>query len=136
MSSHRTSRIARLVAPVVAVLALGAVGIPAASADTFTATTMFSLTTVVNGSGTIVGNTGTNSYAQGSLIILTAIPDAGWEFSSWSGDCAGQPLSTVVPMTAAKSCTANFTQIAVPTPTTPSSGGTTKKVPKTIKTGF
>jgi hypothetical protein len=31
-------------------------------------------------------------------VILTATPDAGWEFVSWSGDCTGSAPTCTVTM--------------------------------------
>ena len=58
--------------------------------------------------GTLSGQCG-NTFANGSVVTLTATPLAGWTFAGWSGedrDCA----DGVVTMDAAKRCTATFVQ--------------------------
>jgi len=49
------------------------------------------------------------SYDQGETVTLTATPDTGYSFSSWSGDASGTSPSTTVLMDRNKSVTANFT---------------------------
>jgi hypothetical protein len=56
--------------------------------------------------GTLSGQCG-NTFANGSVVTLTATPQAGWTFAGWSGedrDCA----DGVVTMEAAIRCTATF----------------------------
>ncbi len=47
-------------------------------------------------------------YASGTVVTLTATPDAGSTFTGWSGDCTGTG-TCVVTMSAARSVTASFT---------------------------
>lgn len=61
--------------------------------------------------GTITGSTSGNYYLTGSTISLTATPAAGYVFSAWTGDFAGQPASfTTTAGTAALTTTATFAQ--------------------------
>ena len=46
-------------------------------------------------------------YPEGQNVTLTATPDAGSTFLSWSGDCTG-PVPGVVSMTQARNVTATF----------------------------
>ncbi|NJO16968.1 MAG: hypothetical protein HC877_14880 [Thioploca sp.] len=48
------------------------------------------------------------TYAAGSPVILTVHPDNGFIFTGWSGDCSTVEAKTIILMTAAKNCTANF----------------------------
>lgn len=47
-------------------------------------------------------------FASGTLIKLTAIPVAGYQFSGWGGACSGYANYCVVTMDAEKTVTANF----------------------------
>lgn len=51
-------------------------------------------------------------YDSGAPAYLVAVPDSGYVFDIWSGDCAGSSPAVSVAMTAAKSCTANFAACA------------------------
>ncbi|MBI5675004.1 MAG: carboxypeptidase regulatory-like domain-containing protein [Nitrospirae bacterium] len=68
--------------------------------------------TVTANTGTIswAGNTGTASYGSGTSVTLTASATTGSIFTGWSGACTGTGPCTVT-MSAAKSVTANFTQV-------------------------
>jgi uncharacterized repeat protein (TIGR02543 family) len=48
---------------------------------------------------------------------LDAVPDAGWEFTSWTGDCVGLEDVTTVVMDSDKSCGATFKDTTVGTRT-------------------
>ena len=49
------------------------------------------------------------NYDYGTIVTLTAAPDAGSYFASWTGGCESQALTCKVTMDAAKTVTANFT---------------------------
>jgi uncharacterized repeat protein (TIGR02543 family) len=66
------------------------------------------LTTVGGGSITPQPASATGSYDAGSIVTLTATPDASSQFTGWSGDCSGTNITCTVTMDAAKSVTANF----------------------------
>ncbi len=55
--------------------------------------------------------TGGNSwnYLSGTTITLTATPEDGSTFSSWTGDCSGTGTTVDIPMDGDKTCTATFT---------------------------
>ena len=56
----------------------------------------------------------TTQLPYGTLITLTAVPDAGYLFDSWSGDCAGTAgLSCTLTMTANRSVGATFKAITL-----------------------
>jgi uncharacterized repeat protein (TIGR02543 family) len=67
------------------------------------------LTTVGGGSITPQPASLTGSYDAGSVVTLTATPDASSQFTGWSGDCSGTSVTCTVTMDAAKSVTATFT---------------------------
>jgi len=78
------------------------------------ATTTLTLTKTGTGSGVITsspngincGSTCANSYQVGAVVTLTATPATGSIFTGWSGNC---DTNGQVTMSAAKTCTANFT---------------------------
>ena len=50
-------------------------------------------------------------YNSGSNVKLTAIPESGWGFLSWTGDFVGTDNPIEVNISEAKSITANFEQL-------------------------
>ncbi|MFC1483421.1 DUF5123 domain-containing protein [Candidatus Neomarinimicrobiota bacterium] len=50
-------------------------------------------------------------FDDSEVVTITAVPDTGWEFTSWSGDATGTTNPTTVTMDAAKSITVTFTEI-------------------------
>jgi uncharacterized repeat protein (TIGR02543 family) len=72
-----------------------------------TAGLTFTLNTIAN-NGTVVKNPVLASYLSGETVQLTATPNSGYVFSSWSGDAAGSVNPITVTMTANKNITANF----------------------------
>ncbi|NEV93434.1 DUF3494 domain-containing protein [Psychroflexus sp. YR1-1] len=61
--------------------------------------------------GTVDKSPNQATYNEGEDVILTATPDNGYEFSSWSGDATGTNNPLTVTMNADKAVTANFTQV-------------------------
>ncbi|WP_299682338.1 T9SS type A sorting domain-containing protein, partial [uncultured Tenacibaculum sp.] len=61
-----------------------------------------------NGSVTAAPDPGTGSYDDGSVVTLTATPDAGYEFTGWSGDASGTTNPLTITMDADKTVTAMF----------------------------
>ena len=75
---------------------------------TFTTGLTFTLNvTAVN--GTVVNNPDQLTYYDASAVQLTASPDPGYSFTSWSGDATGSVNPLTVNMNANKNITANFT---------------------------
>lgn len=78
----------------------------------------FTLTVTSNptNGGTVTKNPNQAAYDSASTVQLTATPNAGFTFTSWSGDASGSsnPLSVV--MNSNKTIVANFTAIPLPPP--------------------
>ncbi|MBF0103189.1 MAG: InlB B-repeat-containing protein, partial [Desulfobacterales bacterium] len=69
------------------------------------------------------------SYTSGETVILTATPNSGYRFESWSGDASGTNSSVTITMNDHKTVTANFVRVELQTYTltqtaSPSDGGT------------
>ncbi len=75
-----------------------------------------------NPGGINCGATCSANFAQGSIVSLTATPDAASSFAGWSSACSGTGACNVT-MSAAKSVTATFTASGV-TPPPPPAGAT------------
>ncbi len=69
----------------------------------------FKLVLKTNGSGKIASNPSAASFTAGTVVTVTATPNAGVPFVGWSGGgCAGTALTCAVTMTADTTVTANF----------------------------
>jgi uncharacterized repeat protein (TIGR02543 family) len=73
--------------------------------------------TAVN--GTVAKNPNQATYNSGASVSLTATPNNGYVFSSWSGDATGSANPLTVLMTSNKNITANFTLIPIIPPVGP-----------------
>ena len=73
---------------------------------------MHTLTVQVDGQGSTTPDTGNRSYALGASVVMTAVPDSGWQFDGWTGD-VDDPASatTSVTMDSSKTVTATFSRI-------------------------
>jgi uncharacterized repeat protein (TIGR02543 family) len=76
--------------------------------------TQYTLTTNTVGQGSITLNPSGGTYSEGTVVTLTAVPDAGWQFSGWSGDLSGSTNPTTITMNSNKSVTATFTEVILP----------------------
>ncbi len=76
----------------------------------------YTLTTSVNGSGTVSRSPNATTYSGGTVVSLTATPASGNQFAGWTGDLSGSGNPQSITMLANRNVTANF----VPTGT----GGT------------
>jgi uncharacterized repeat protein (TIGR02543 family) len=74
---------------------------------TFTANAYTLTINAVNGS--VSKTPDKTSYAYGDVVTLQAVPNAGYNFSGWSGDASGTSSTVTVTMNANKSVTARFT---------------------------
>ena len=70
----------------------------------------FTLSVTLDGSGSVTKNPNQATYPYGTVVQLTAVPDTGWTFSSWSGNLSGSTNPTSITMNGNKSVTAHFTQ--------------------------
>jgi Zn-dependent metalloprotease len=70
--------------------------------------TQYTLTTNVVGQGSITLDPAGGTYPEGTVVTLTAVPDAGWRFDSWSGDLSGTQNPTTITMNSDKNVTATF----------------------------
>ncbi len=66
---------------------------------------------------------GDGKYTYGTVVTITAIPNTGYSFSSWSGDASGSTNPTTVTMNGNKSVTGNFAQARYTLTLTPSPSG-------------
>ena len=77
----------------------------------------FDLVVTKNGGGTVTGDPAgiicgsdcRETYAENSIVTLSAEPDAGSEFAGWDGDCTGTGACRVT-MSATRTVTATFTE--------------------------
>ena len=76
-------------------------------------TVSYTLITTVSGSGTVSPASG-QVYPEGTVVPLTATPDAGWTFENWSGDISGTNSSTSITMNSDKQVTATFVENIIP----------------------
>lgn len=60
------------------------------------------------GKGTVTSNPNAATYASGTVVTLTAIPDATSTWVGWGGACSGTATTCTLTMTSDKSVTANF----------------------------
>ncbi|MHB1178842.1 MAG: ice-binding family protein, partial [Daejeonella sp.] len=76
----------------------------------FTAIPPTTFTLTVNATnGSVSKNPDQPTYNSGTTVQLTATPNAGYTFTSWSGDATGSANPLTVTMNANKNITANFT---------------------------
>jgi len=69
------------------------------------------------GGGTTNPAVGVHTYAEDTVVDITATPNSGYEFDHWSGACTGTGACQVT-MDADKSVTAHFTVTAIAPPDT------------------
>ncbi|VAW10764.1 hypothetical protein MNBD_BACTEROID03-2555 [hydrothermal vent metagenome] len=74
-------------------------------------TTQYTLATNTIGNGNVGLSPTGDTYDDGTVVNVTATPDAGWRFDGWSGDASGTDNPLSVTMTADKSVTATFSLI-------------------------
>ncbi len=68
--------------------------------------------------GTVTKNPNQTNYNHGTSVVVTATPNTGYVFTSWTGDASGSVNPLTVVMNSNKTITANFTAIVQP-PTGP-----------------
>jgi len=85
----------------------------------------YGLTINVGGGGTATPfANSTQNFAAGTNVSITAVPDAGYAFSGWSGDVGGTTNPVEVTVDSAKSVTATFSPASFSLTTLASGGGT------------
>jgi len=70
----------------------------------------FALTILVDGRGRVIINPPGNHYNHGQIVTVTALPDAGQSFMTWSGDSSDTQNPLSVLMNQSKAIRANFTR--------------------------
>jgi uncharacterized repeat protein (TIGR02543 family) len=75
--------------------------------------TKFTLT-ITTENGTVAQSIEGTEFSENTEVILTATPDAGYEFAGWSGDATGTDNPLTITMDANKNISASFTAIAIP----------------------
>ena len=78
--------------------------------------TQYTLTSNVtpSGAGSVTANPIQPGYPSGTQIVLTAAPNSGYSFSSWSGGASGSANPLTVTITGNLSITANFSANSPP----------------------
>jgi len=69
----------------------------------------YSLTVNITGNGSVVPSPTGSIYDNGTVVTLTATPNAGWVFTGWSGDLTGTANPANITMDVNKIVTALFT---------------------------
>jgi uncharacterized repeat protein (TIGR02543 family)/uncharacterized delta-60 repeat protein len=92
----------------------------------------YTLTIATGLGGTTNPSPGNYTYDSGTQVSITAIPDAGYRFSGWSGDFSGTTNPITITMNGDKLITANFIWQYTLT-VTAGTGGTTDPVPGSYK---
>ena len=72
--------------------------------------TTYTLTTNVQGSGSVSLSPSGGSYCSGTQVTVTANPASGWTFQNWSGGLSGSTNPATITMTSNKTVTAVFQQ--------------------------
>lgn len=75
------------------------------------AITNFNLNLAINGGGNINPSAGAHTFEKGTVVNLTATPDVGWKFDSWTGDISGTSATISVTMDRDKSISAHFSKV-------------------------
>ncbi len=68
----------------------------------------YTLSVNIVGNGVVNKSPDQATYHHGDLVQLSAVPDAGWQFSAWSGDASGTTSPVAVTMDGNKTVTATF----------------------------
>jgi hypothetical protein len=78
-----------------------------------TLTATFTLSVSETGAGTVTADPPGPTYPAGTAVTLTATPNAGWVFTSWSGDVGSTANPLVVTMDGDLNLVAQFSQAPV-----------------------
>ncbi|MCA9962359.1 MAG: InlB B-repeat-containing protein, partial [Anaerolineales bacterium] len=85
--------------------------------------------TYTGGCGGTVGQNPSPPYVGGDTVTLTAVPDAGCEFTGWGDDLSGDANPETIYMDADKTVSANFSQIRYTLTINVTGAGTVHKNP-------
>jgi len=69
---------------------------------------LYTLSIEVTGEGTVTKNPDKPEYTHGEEVQLTALPDAGWSFTNWTGDFTGSDNPKAIVMDQNRSVSATF----------------------------
>ena len=83
------------------------------------------LTTNTTGGGSVTRDPNQTDYDHGTVVQLTAVPDAGWHFVEWTGALTGSTNPANITMDAAKTVTAVFSNTWTLATNTTGSGSVT-----------
>ena len=71
----------------------------------------YTLTVSSAGGGTVFRSPSKTLYPQGEVVTVTAIPNAGYRFSHWSGSASGSTNPLSVTVSSDKTIVANFVRL-------------------------
>ena len=72
---------------------------------------VYTLIIDVNGNGRSSPVAGKHRYPEGAIVSISATPDNGWRFGSWTGDITTTDVTTILmTMDSDQSVTANFSE--------------------------
>jgi uncharacterized repeat protein (TIGR02543 family) len=71
----------------------------------------YDLTINTAGSGSVAKTPDQGTYGCGQVVMLTAVPDPGWQFNGWSGDLTGSANPLALTMNGDKVVTATFSPL-------------------------
>ncbi|MCB0052496.1 MAG: hypothetical protein KDE24_23465, partial [Caldilinea sp.] len=80
--------------------------------------------TIVSANGTVARNPAQATYHDGDVVQLTATPDTGWTFASWSGDLTGTTNPAPLTIHGDATVTASYTRVRYPLTVARSGNGT------------
>ena len=70
----------------------------------------YTVDVIVSGAGNVALDPSGGTYFDGTEVILTATPDAGYQFDAWSGDLTGSENPDTIIVNGNKSINAAFRQ--------------------------
>jgi hypothetical protein len=98
---------------------------------------MHTLTIKASGNGSTTPSVNRHGDGLGEMVEVSATPDSGWQFESWSGDVADpESATTIVKMDSDRVITANFSQIVHPVTIAVNGEGTVVEVTATPESGW
>ncbi len=71
-------------------------------------TATYKISVSLNCKGSVSANPSASSYPAGTVVTLTATPDAGSPWTGWGGACGGLDTTCTLTLNANASVTANF----------------------------